>query len=880
MGSFILFWQENFNQDKHFTLKDRVKQSLKRMLKLWGTMAVGGCIFLTILIAGGLLEGSTDAVKTTCILLGNTYGLVVISLLLGYGLAELPMMLWRYSNSEHELEIVQTKAANAFKRMTDASLACSITAASVHKTIAELKKRKHSRDDEMERAFQLTLDDCPDEFIHSKSGGEVHKNKEGKVTLEELAILRRQLCIDKSSYFMSKAKVERIKKESFYLQDILDSRDRDVQKIKWSFGMGESTHKEWLWHVKFKPIFYKLASLVSWIMSFFVWFGLIGVISGYNSGISVFSIVVHTDGASMGGITVFVLLTLGYIAYTTMWSLFQMRIANMMDIVPDQQTTPKSLSFNARQTAKLSAALVFFYLGIIYESGTVTGGWMKDKNDEILKTGFSRFYGTIEVMPFLGDSFNLFFPLVIIILGFFQIFNIFNRVLVYLHLENFQFGEVEVTESQLKEGRRQLERDRKRMDRAAKRDQTRAKIDKLKRGGNVLEMSGNEKQETDDELFQTGNSFDPPRERSGWIEKKSDGMRFTASWKPAYLVLKAPGYANFYENDKVVGSSHSSGGKEEEEEGEDGLIKSVDLRIVVTITNPFSKKKGSISHEKLDFETANGTIHLRFTTGEECEEWRELLLAWQDWAIDFGGGNYPRSQEMGVDDEEKGGNFQSSNNNSNNYFKSNRENEEEEEVQMSLIKNQDESDATKSPMPPGKKLSLSDIIIPGEEDMDFDFSTGLSNTSNNTTKREKNNNNQRNDSLGFDTKPKLLMGYLEKGTSNRFKPWHNRYFEVREEDASLTYWETNDTDGPPRGVIELRLVDSISHVMSKKGVEDRRKVEIVCGSRTYQLRGRDEEVGEHWVTALSSWRDYFLMNPHIGMRQSEINEEDLPDFDV
>ena len=51
------------------------------------------------------------------------------------------------------------------------------------------------------------------------------------------------------------------------------------------------------------------------------------------------------------------LLTLGYVTYITMWSLFRIRLVGTMELVP-HRTHPKSLSFNVRMIARLVSSCI------------------------------------------------------------------------------------------------------------------------------------------------------------------------------------------------------------------------------------------------------------------------------------------------------------------------------------------------------------------------------------------------------------------------------------------------------------------------------------------------------------------------------------------
>ena len=52
--------------------------------------------------------------------LGNTYGLLLVSLLLGYGLVDIPQKLWRQANPSTELRRVQIMAGNSDEALYEA----------------------------------------------------------------------------------------------------------------------------------------------------------------------------------------------------------------------------------------------------------------------------------------------------------------------------------------------------------------------------------------------------------------------------------------------------------------------------------------------------------------------------------------------------------------------------------------------------------------------------------------------------------------------------------------------------------------------------------------------------------------------------------------
>jgi hypothetical protein len=73
-------------------------------------------------------------------------------------------------------------------------------------------------------------------------------------------------------------------------------------------------------------------------------------------------------------------------------------------------------------------------------------------------------------MSLLQNSFGTIFPVLLFCLLLLFVTNFFNRILVLLKLDTYQFGAELVTEEQLREGKRQLQRHRKNTERGFKRN--------------------------------------------------------------------------------------------------------------------------------------------------------------------------------------------------------------------------------------------------------------------------------------------------------------------------------------------------------------------------------------------------------------------------
>jgi hypothetical protein len=211
--------------------------------------------------------------------------------------------------------------------------------------------------------------------------GKVAVDKSGKVTVDTLAALRTRMNLMKDRYRMAQAKVDATKMLAYRLEDIVAAKNanggRGSDVIKWTLVGRDSTRNEYLWEVKVKPLLRKLMAVVFVVLSLFSFLGVVCSMEGVKKEVSVYYLAVHDKKATPGGITIFVLVTLGYVTYITSWSLFQMRLTGLMELVP-YRTTPESLSFNVRMIARLAAPLAFFYLGWISENGIKSGSWQNN----------------------------------------------------------------------------------------------------------------------------------------------------------------------------------------------------------------------------------------------------------------------------------------------------------------------------------------------------------------------------------------------------------------------------------------------------------------------------------------------------------------------
>eukprot|EP00595_Chromulina_sp_UTEXLB2642_P000739 CAMPEP_0196763202 /NCGR_PEP_ID=MMETSP1095-20130614/3632_1 /TAXON_ID=96789 ORGANISM="Chromulina nebulosa, Strain UTEXLB2642" /NCGR_SAMPLE_ID=MMETSP1095 /ASSEMBLY_ACC=CAM_ASM_000446 /LENGTH=748 /DNA_ID=CAMNT_0042115913 /DNA_START=674 /DNA_END=2920 /DNA_ORIENTATION=+ len=746
-----------------------------------------------------------------------------------------------------------------FKGISDASLNVSLVVSDVMKTKEQLSAYGDQR---LNDAMQIMLTECPSEFRSSRMG-KVATNKSGQVTIDSLAALRTRLNYAKDRYRMSQAKCDGTKLRAYQLEDLINAIKSGNRVIQWTMTKTTSSTFEYIWYCEVKPIVLKIVAFLAFCLSVLSFIGVVCSMKGVNSEASPYFNIVHDNSSSTSAsIVVFIFVSLGYTLYVTIWSLFQMRVEGMMELV-EGRTTPESLSFNVRMCARLAAPLAFFYLGWIAENGLENGPWtsnngptyqiyenvtisvynnvtqmyMNETISELVTVGgpismpsaFSRFY-QLQSVRVIKQTFGTIFPIILYCVVGLILPNIMNRVLVFVKLGNYQFGDPIVSDEVLREGKRQLERQRQSTERTINRNKLRNYILNMGKGGNVESSGG-----LLAALFasraprrvsrNSGESNRPvltePEPLVGLVEKKGTGtFGVSAGWIEFNCETLAPGELIF--KDKRTNQIEST----------------VDLSTVVgfSIPTPKANKEAVV----LELDLGYAVVRLRFKSAIEAENWKNKLLEWKDYAVDFGQLYGSRITNKSINDIES--NITTSSNNK--------------------TTNKATTKKTSKPLSALDELDSIQVDVSDDDEPPVVQNRGLLSIFGN---KKKNEIQQADTSI--DEKPQHIEGWLDKKGQNRVhmgSDWQKRYIRIDERAGVLNYYKTSSPSESPIGSIDLRMVVSINSY-EKSGKDDPTRFNIDLGdkNKVYKFKASSRSEGERWIKTLNEWRDYFLLTQQL-----------------
>ena len=549
-GSLVLAYEEYYNTDGYFTVIGKLANSFWRMTRDLILMVIAGLIVLGILLGQHVVSG-TSALMLAAVITTNAVYEFFLMFLIAYGLVEFPRTIWNQSNIEYSLLLAQMKATYDYKEISDYKI-------NIQEEISKVKyfkdrMNKATPSANLKYAIEVLEADCPTDFKSERKADtdSINKylDKGGQVTVHGLANLRSDLNMNKDKYKMAQAKVLATEQRAYLLEDLCETKKQGRTLIFWSLKNKESTKFEYLWFMVLKPIVYKIFAIMFVMLSLFSILGVICSMVGVPNETSPYFLATHNSETG-GAIVVFIWFSLGYTTYVTLWSLFQIKIAGFVELVP-YRTSPESLSFNTRMCLRLAAPLAFFYLGWIAENGLKFGPWVEynqqittnvtitnstfynntfynstsykvvtTTNTILMLSAFSKFYN-IQAVPIIKSLFGTGFPIILFILLPLFLTNSFNRVFIMCKMSSMQFGTPIPTDEELSEGKKQLAKFKKIAARTEQRSTLRGHLLSMSKSKsvNAFSLFSSDAGGAETVQDQTG-TFDEPEELSATIERK------------------------------------------------------------------------------------------------------------------------------------------------------------------------------------------------------------------------------------------------------------------------------------------------------------------------------------------------------------------------
>eukprot|EP01112_Ceratiomyxa_fruticulosa_P024183 TRINITY_DN969_c0_g1_i4.p1 TRINITY_DN969_c0_g1~~TRINITY_DN969_c0_g1_i4.p1 ORF type:complete len:675 (-),score=88.51 TRINITY_DN969_c0_g1_i4:108-2132(-) len=410
-GTFVLSWVvfpilQSYWLAGDFTRGERMIRSLKENVILYIVMAVAGVVFILGLLIAKQLQ--KEQLMSLIMALANAYGLVLVVVLMGYGLVDIPRYLFKMGSRDSMMQFFQLKAVEYKDGLNKAQE--DLTTVLKQVRLIDNKVREH---DPYRIYVDKIVNKCPTEYESITEG-----DGDGELSYANLSNLHAKVKDLRHSAQRALILYEMLLKRAHEEEDIIASYNAPDRVIHWSFKRPRTyryatlvNKLEWVWLVYLYPWAFRLLGLASAILSvMIVW---CEITLPAHESLSPFASIITKSHMKGFGKQLFVFIPLAYMTLCSYTTLFKIRIFNYYRLVPHHMSDANSIMFSANYLCRLAAPLAYNFLAIISQGSA--------------QSSFRKVMGEMDSFPFLS-AFRTGFPILVIVVCLMAIFKVFTRM--------------------------------------------------------------------------------------------------------------------------------------------------------------------------------------------------------------------------------------------------------------------------------------------------------------------------------------------------------------------------------------------------------------------------------------------------------------------
>lgn len=391
----------------------------------------------------------------------NTWGLFLLVLLLGYALVEVPRSLWNNAKHGFTLQYAYFKTAKLSTEKAEAEEHVDDVLESLY-AASRATPTNHER-----RAFVETiLRKVPVELMEKVArlgGGRGHGHADMSSTIipSEKALVRLHKQVIKSLQTLQRSEAlwaVQVNKV-LQLEDVarnMGSMDRrfrtDVVGLhqqqlpassfvhRWWRAVLYTPKMEWYWKCCLRPPFLKGLAIVTAVLSaLVVWSEL--TFFQREPVLSIFARILNVARNNYDFMTIEVssMCVLAYLCYCAYSTIFRIKFLNLYYLAPHHQTNEHSLIFSGMLLCRLTPPMCLNFLGLIHMDSHII-------KRRIFETYYTQVMGHMDVIGIISDGFNIYFPMVMLLICAATWFSVGSRTLNALGFQQFMLNETIATE--------------------------------------------------------------------------------------------------------------------------------------------------------------------------------------------------------------------------------------------------------------------------------------------------------------------------------------------------------------------------------------------------------------------------------------------------
>lgn len=427
-----------------FTAKERLRTSLRANVRFYAICAGIAMAAIIALIFGGVHQTSSGALGAWCMAASNTWGLLLLTILMGYGLVALPNYLWHSSDPHWQLRELYGRASAHDEARLSANLELHVVVGGARMQLDPESQPASDTGGPLEGAFasvRETLDDCEKLCARLDEGGSAAKvptyllrNMESprggpEARVAKLAQLRSALKARALEARRADCRWKELVFACQLLAEVDEGRFRSAGDLAVGRGDGRlsgcASGIVALWYRLLRPLAFRAAAVVCGFLSVFIALGQLLLLCDAGCWCGTLSLLFCRDFGPFRT-QVLCMVPLSYMVFTAFWSMFRIKVPGWYGFYGNHNTDTGSLLWCSSIMARLATPLCYHFLLLSH----------------VKNTKFEEFMGQITEVPVLGlDDFNRGFPVLVGLLCLCNLFGVYSRFARQLGLSSLDFDQ-------------------------------------------------------------------------------------------------------------------------------------------------------------------------------------------------------------------------------------------------------------------------------------------------------------------------------------------------------------------------------------------------------------------------------------------------------
>jgi len=460
----VLPLMQSFTQAGEFTFLGKLKSSLWDNAIYYASYLFIAIILIIYISLVPGLHLDWQKTKAIAAAASNTWGLTLLVLMLGYGLVEVPRTLWNSSKRGYSLNQAYFKVSKLWGERNDAEGSLEEVLLSVE----GINRKLEGEFGHLKDLLDIIMRKVPLEMMERVRRRQRIADTDGsELTEARLAKLHKQVLVALTAHNRTEAQWKEQIELVYWLEDNHKNMASNEREFRRQLEPDANTLVSKFitpsieWHVRclILPMMYKCAAIGAIAMSAMLTWSEVTFFSERPT-LSFFALFIQAGAYNHDyrWIELISFFTICYMCICAYFTIFKVRVLNYYYLAPNHQSDSYTLLFSGALLSRLTPPLCLNFLSLVHMDSHVIPSY------PMLPTAYTRVMGHMDVVSIVQDYFNIYFPILLLILTLATYFSVGSRLLSVLGFQQFLEQE-ECTGELVEEGKELVKREKRRRER-------------------------------------------------------------------------------------------------------------------------------------------------------------------------------------------------------------------------------------------------------------------------------------------------------------------------------------------------------------------------------------------------------------------------------